>query len=73
MPRSGPQLDHYERSWRPVVADRQRTARNAARWFVPHSARQLHVRRAVLRATSLPVIDRYVGKTLAGKPSTLPL
>ncbi|MGD3109658.1 hypothetical protein [Streptomyces sp. YGL11-2] len=66
-------LDHYEQSWRPVVADRQRTARNAARWFVPHSAWQLHVRRAALRATSLPAINRYVGKALAGKPGTLPL
>ncbi|MGA9610631.1 MAG: hypothetical protein WBS15_03680, partial [Mycobacterium sp.] len=42
-----------------------------ARWFLPASPWQLVVRRVVLRAARLPVIDRIVPATLAGKASTL--
>ncbi|MEU5304315.1 FAD-dependent monooxygenase [Streptomyces noursei] len=66
-------LDRYEQSWRPLVTDRQRTARNAARWFVPDSTWQLHIRRAFLKATRLPVVNRYVGQVLAGKTTKLPI
>ncbi|MGP8298298.1 FAD-dependent monooxygenase [Streptomyces inhibens] len=64
-------LDHYERIWRPVVADKQRTARKAARWFVPDAAWQLHLRRGILKAAGLPGVNRYIGVALAGKPTAV--
>jgi 2-polyprenyl-6-methoxyphenol hydroxylase-like FAD-dependent oxidoreductase len=64
-------LAGYERLWRPVAEDKQKVGRSGARWFLPASLWQLWVRRAVLRAARLPVIDRIVPATLAGKASTL--
>lgn len=64
-------LTHYEKLWRPVVEEKQKVARARARWFLPASAAQLRVRRAALRMTRLPVIDRYVAAVLAGKSTAL--
>ncbi|HZE39164.1 MAG TPA: FAD-dependent monooxygenase [Stackebrandtia sp.] len=64
-------LAEYERLLRPVIDDKQKVARSAARWFLPASPAQLRIRRATLRAARLPIVDRIVSKTLAGKPITL--
>ncbi|MEU5541501.1 FAD-dependent monooxygenase [Streptomyces sioyaensis] len=64
-------MESYERIWRPVIADKQRTARKAARWFIPGAAWQLHVRRGILKAAGLPGVNRYVGVALAGKPTSV--
>jgi hypothetical protein len=61
----------YERLWRPVAEEKQKTGRGAARWFLPESAVQLRIRRAALQLAWLPVINRFVGATLAGKPTAL--
>jgi len=52
-----------------VVEEKQRTGRAAVRWFLPESAAQLWSRRVILRAAALPVVNRVVGATLAGKPT----
>lgn len=64
-------LVQYERLWRPVTEEKQKTGRGAARWFLPASALQLRVRRAALRMARLPMIDRYVAAALAGKSTAL--
>jgi 2-polyprenyl-6-methoxyphenol hydroxylase-like FAD-dependent oxidoreductase len=64
-------LSDYERLWRPVAEEKQKTGRGAARWFLPESALQLRIRRAALQLAWLPVINRFVGATLAGKSSAL--
>jgi 2-polyprenyl-6-methoxyphenol hydroxylase-like FAD-dependent oxidoreductase len=64
-------LMNYERLWRPVVEEKQETGRSAARWFLPESQFVQRIRRAALRLARLPVINRYVGAALAGKPSAL--
>ena len=64
-------LAAYERLWRPVAEERQRTARGFARWFLPASATQVRVRRAALLLARVPVIDRYVAATIVGKPIPL--
>jgi 2-polyprenyl-6-methoxyphenol hydroxylase-like FAD-dependent oxidoreductase len=65
-------LDEYERLWRPVAEEKQKTGRAAARWFLPESAVQLWARRIALRAAAgLPLVNRYVGATLAGKSIAL--
>jgi 2-polyprenyl-6-methoxyphenol hydroxylase-like FAD-dependent oxidoreductase len=64
-------LAEYERLWRPVAEDKQRVGRAGARWFLPETAMQLRLRRAVLRMARLPVIDRSVAASLTGKPTTL--
>lgn len=64
-------LVSYERLWRPVAEDKQRTARSGARWFLPETRLQLWMRRAVLRVARLPVVSRYVTTALAGKSTTL--
>ncbi|SDK75905.1 hypothetical protein SAMN04487820_11274 [Actinopolyspora mzabensis] len=61
----------YERLWRPVVEEKQRTGRGTARWFLPASRLQLRLRRAMLRLARLPVIGRYVATTLTGKSTSL--
>ncbi|GAA4659469.1 FAD-dependent monooxygenase [Streptomyces chumphonensis] len=65
-------LARYERAWRPVVTEKQRVARKAARWFLPESAWQLRVRRLLLRASALPGADRVLSTALVGKPTPLP-
>jgi 2-polyprenyl-6-methoxyphenol hydroxylase-like FAD-dependent oxidoreductase len=64
-------LAGYERVWRPVAAEKQQSGRSAARWFLPESSFLLWIRRAALRLAWLPVINRFVGATLAGKSSAL--
>jgi 2-polyprenyl-6-methoxyphenol hydroxylase-like FAD-dependent oxidoreductase len=64
-------LAEYERLWRPVAEERQKTGRGAARWFLPESAFRLWIRRAALRLAWLPVINRFVAATLAGKSAAL--
>jgi 2-polyprenyl-6-methoxyphenol hydroxylase-like FAD-dependent oxidoreductase len=64
-------LADYERLWRPVAEEKQKTGRGAARWFLPESALRLRIRRATLRLAWLPVINRFVGATLAGKSTAL--
>jgi deazaflavin-dependent oxidoreductase (nitroreductase family) len=64
-------LVEYEKLWRPVAEEKQKVGRSAAPWFLPASPWQLRVRRAVLQTARLPVVDRYVASTLAGKPTAL--
>ncbi|SFB41261.1 2-polyprenyl-6-methoxyphenol hydroxylase [Amycolatopsis marina] len=64
-------LAEYEQVWRPVAEEKQRTGRGAARWFLPASTPQLWLRRAVLRMARLPVINRIVATTLAGRSISL--
>jgi len=61
----------YERLWRPVAEEKQKTGRAGIRWFLPESPPQLRIRRAALRAARLPVINRYVAAMLAGKSTAL--
>ena len=64
-------LYRYERLWRPVAEEKQQVAREGVRWFLPHSRAQLRARHAVMRLACLPGIDRYIGRTLAGKSTAL--
>ncbi|MET8147089.1 FAD-dependent monooxygenase [Actinoplanes sp. NPDC049668] len=62
-------LRRYEAAVRPLAEQRQRAGRDAARWFVPASARQRAVRRTALRLARLPLVDRMIIRSVAGKPS----
>jgi 2-polyprenyl-6-methoxyphenol hydroxylase-like FAD-dependent oxidoreductase len=64
-------LAEYERLWRPVVQEKQKSGRATARWFLPQSKLALRVRRAALRFAWVPVVNRYVGRLLAGKSTAL--
>lgn len=64
-------LAAYERAWRPVVEEKQRVARGAVRWFLPHGLPGLWVRRALLVLSRVPGVDRMLGGVLAGKPTTV--
>ncbi|MGH3622859.1 MAG: FAD-dependent monooxygenase [Sciscionella sp.] len=64
-------LVEHERLWRPVAEEKQQVGRSGARWFLPESALQLRIRRAVLRLTRLPGINRYVAAALTGKSTAL--
>lgn len=64
-------LDRYEQLWQPVVAEKQQAARNAARWFLPASQRQLRTRRIAMKLARLPGFDRYVAAALTGKPTAI--
>ncbi|WP_323959198.1 FAD-dependent oxidoreductase [Arthrobacter sp. JZ12] len=57
----------YQREWMPVVRDRQETGRRAARWFLPSSNAELVLRRVMLALSGLPVVNRAIGNSLAGK------
>ncbi|HLU57509.1 MAG TPA: FAD-dependent monooxygenase [Pseudonocardia sp.] len=61
-------LERYERRWRPVVAHRQATGRRVARWFLPATRRQVLLRRAVLRLSGLPGMDRTIVRAIVGEP-----
>ncbi|MFD0204934.1 MULTISPECIES: FAD-dependent oxidoreductase [Saccharothrix] len=61
----------YERAWRPVVAEKQQVARAGARWFLPASPWRLRARRAAMRLSTLPGVDRVVATSLVGKPVRL--
>ncbi|QFG20858.1 FAD-dependent monooxygenase [Actinomadura sp. WMMB 499] len=67
----GRALARYEELWRPVVEEKQKAGRSAARWFLPASPFQLGLRRAALRLARVPVFDRYVAAVLAGKSTAL--
>ncbi|MCO1575672.1 FAD-dependent monooxygenase [Crossiella sp. SN42] len=69
-PRIEDALAAYERRWRPVAEEKQQVARSGARWFLPESPTRLRLRRLALRASRLPLVDRVVAQTLAGKPVT---
>jgi deazaflavin-dependent oxidoreductase (nitroreductase family) len=60
-------LAQYERSWRPVVLEKQRVGRRGTQWFLPKTEMQLWARRFMLAFSSVPVVDRYVGMALVGK------
>lgn len=64
-------LERYGRMWRPVVEEKQVTARNAARWFVPRTRMQLRARRAAMKVARLPVLDRLVAGAVAGKSTAM--
>ena len=67
----GAALAGYEQMLRPVVLDKQDTARKGVRWFVPSTRSQLWLRRAAFAAARLPVADRLLAATLVGKPTTI--
>jgi 2-polyprenyl-6-methoxyphenol hydroxylase-like FAD-dependent oxidoreductase len=64
-------LQRYERTWRPLVADRQEAGRRAARWFLPASRRRVRLRRAALKLARLPGLDRLVVTSIVGRPTRL--
>lgn len=64
-------LESYERLWRPVMAEKQLTARNGARWFLPRSTMELWGRRAMLALSRLPGLEHLVARSLAGKPTAV--
>ena len=64
-------LVEYERSWRPVVEEKQKAGRSAARWFLPRSRAELLARRLLLRALQLPGLRSLLPAAIAGKPTTL--
>ncbi|MFD2470106.1 FAD-dependent monooxygenase [Amycolatopsis silviterrae] len=64
-------LAAYERLWRPVAAEKQQLARDGARWFLPASKPQRHLRRFALKLARLPGIDRFVAGSLTGKSTAL--
>ncbi|MBF6066134.1 FAD-dependent monooxygenase [Nocardia terpenica] len=59
----------YEHLWRPVVAEKQKVGRDLGRWFLPHSRLELITRRIALRLAGLPLVNRYLARITAGKPS----
>ncbi|HEY3692898.1 MAG TPA: FAD-dependent oxidoreductase [Pseudonocardiaceae bacterium] len=63
-------LRRYEQLMRPVVEDKQQTARKAARWFCPEAAWQLRVRRVAMKLSNVPGISRLVTATVTGKSAT---
>jgi 2-polyprenyl-6-methoxyphenol hydroxylase-like FAD-dependent oxidoreductase len=64
-------LAGYEQALRPVVLDKQETARKGVRWFVPSTRTQLRLRHAALAAARLPLAERLVATALVGKPTAL--
>ncbi|UNS97514.1 FAD-dependent monooxygenase [Streptomyces tubbatahanensis] len=64
-------LERYERLWRPVAEEKQRVARQGARWFLPESAAMLRVRRGAMRLSGLPGVDRLIAAAVSGKPAEL--
>ncbi|BBX73235.1 FAD-dependent oxidoreductase [Mycobacterium shinjukuense] len=64
-------LDFYERLWRPVAEEKQKSGRDAAHWFLPASSSQLWIRRAALRLAWLPVVNRYLSAALVGEPTAV--
>ncbi|MGH3917978.1 MAG: FAD-dependent monooxygenase [Pseudonocardiaceae bacterium] len=60
-------LARYQELWQPVITEKQMIARRGVGWFLPSSSLQLWLRRIVVKLTSLPGVDSYVGTRLAGK------
>lgn len=61
----------YEQALRPVVLDKQETARKGVRWFVPATRTQRWLRHVAFAAAGLPVVDRIVAGALVGKPTAI--
>ena len=57
-------LAGFERQWRPVIEAAQASGRRAVWTFLPATARQRLVRRLVLRAATLPVINQLVARRI---------
>ena len=68
---TGAALAGYEQALRPIVEDRQKSARSTARWFVPSARWQLRLRHAAVALTGLPFADRIAAAALIGKPAAL--
>ena len=64
-------LAGYQRLWQPTIADKQRSARRGAEWFLPSSAVRLPFRRFAMRLVNVPGLDRYFGSALLGKATAL--
>lgn len=62
-----PALAEFERRWRPVVEEAQASGRRAASSFLPANRTQRLLRRWIIRATHLPVIDRLVARQIVGR------
>ena len=62
-------LDNYEQRWRPVVQERQRSARTGTQWFLPTTPAQLRLRRLALKLSALPGVDRMVATAVSGRPT----
>ncbi|ORB82839.1 FAD-dependent oxidoreductase [Mycobacterium kansasii] len=63
-------LAFYERLWRPVVDDKQQSGGAASGWLWPGPS-QSAIRRAMLRLTWRPLVNRFIEATLAGEPTAL--
>jgi 2-polyprenyl-6-methoxyphenol hydroxylase-like FAD-dependent oxidoreductase len=61
--------DFYERLWRPVVEEKQYSGRAVDGWML--QASQPSLRRAALRVTWRPLINRFIATSLAGEPTTV--
>jgi 2-polyprenyl-6-methoxyphenol hydroxylase-like FAD-dependent oxidoreductase len=64
-------LAGYERVWRPIVEEKQKAGRSAARWFLPGSRLELVSRRVLLRILRLPLLRTLLPAAIAGKPTTV--
>lgn len=57
-------LAGFEREWRPVIEAAQASGRRAVWMFLPETVRQQRVRRWVLRAATLPVVNAIVARQI---------
>ncbi|QNI07397.1 NAD(P)-binding protein [Mycobacterium kubicae] len=64
-------LDFYERLWRPVIEEKQEAGRDAANRFLPTSSSQRRMRRAALRMSWLPMVNRRIVAALVGEPTAV--
>ncbi|OBK16794.1 FAD-dependent monooxygenase [Mycobacterium asiaticum] len=64
-------LDFYERLWRPVIEEKQKTGRDAANQFLPTSSFQLWLRRTALRSVWIPGVNRRVVAAMVGEPDAV--
>ncbi|MFF0943727.1 FAD-dependent monooxygenase [Kocuria sp. CPCC 205300] len=60
-------LGSWERRWRPVVAEKQRVARDGAQWFLPASRTRRRARRLALHLAALPGLDAVVTRGVVGR------
>lgn len=65
-------LAAYQDHWMPVAREKQEAGRRAARWFLPSSGAELMVRRLMTRLSRLPIVNRFIGNSLAGKAVPVP-
>ncbi|MFI7242773.1 FAD-dependent monooxygenase [Streptomyces qinglanensis] len=64
-------LERYERMWRPVAEEKQRVALQGVRWFLPSNPTWLRLRRAAMRLSGLPGVNRMIASAVTGKPAEL--